>query len=303
MYAIANDGDDLENLESIFLRYYIRKTLDEYIDYSLDNVSSLQTRLNPNRKTVLYIHGYTENLQRESVRTVVQAYLNQDNHNTIALSYAKLANGTYTKVVKNIVQVGAVVALFLDNMEKTGFNTEKLHIVGHSMGAHVASYISRKVNFSVPRITGLDPAGPFFNFLEPHLSYHDARFVDIIHTDYAYYGIAVSTGTVDFFPNGGHRIQPGCPEKIKVFSAADFCSHHRSWEFYAESVTNESSFLGVHCSSWPDFLSGNCNNNTPIFMGYRASRAPNIMEGNVYLKTAAQSPFGLEKKGAQGTVM
>ncbi|EFN88821.1 Pancreatic triacylglycerol lipase [Harpegnathos saltator] len=150
----CSDGDDLENLESIFLRYYIRKTLDEYIDYSLDNVSSLQTRLNPNRKTVLYIHGYTENLQRESVRTVVQAYLNQDNHNTIALSYAKLANGTYTKVVKNIVQVGAVVALFLDNMEKTGFNTEKLHIVGHSMGAHVASYISRKVNFSVPRITG-----------------------------------------------------------------------------------------------------------------------------------------------------
>lgn len=60
-------------------------------------------------------------------------------------------------------------------------------------------------------VTGLDPAGPLFNFLEPRLSFSDARFVDIIHTDYRFYGIAKATGTVDFFPNGGRRVQPGCP--------------------------------------------------------------------------------------------
>lgn len=60
-------------------------------------------------------------------------------------------------------------------------------------------------------VTGLDPAGPFFNFLQPCLSSSDARFVDVIHTDYRFYGIAKNIGTVDFFPNGGHRIQPGCP--------------------------------------------------------------------------------------------
>jgi hypothetical protein len=66
----------------------------------------------------------------------------------------------------------------------------------------------------------LDPAGPFFNILEPRLSNSDARFVDIIHTDYGFYGIAATTGTVDFFPNNGHRVQAGCPLNATIYSKA-----------------------------------------------------------------------------------
>lgn len=66
----------------------------------------------------------------------------------------------------------------------------------------------------------MDPAGPFFNLLEPRLSYTDARFVDIIHTDYGFFGIAVATGTVDFFPNGGRRLQFGCPLNASIYSEA-----------------------------------------------------------------------------------
>jgi len=66
----------------------------------------------------------------------------------------------------------------------------------------------------------LDPAGPFFNILEPRLSHSDARFVDIIHTDYGFYGIGVTTGTVDFFPNNGRRVQSGCPLNATIYSEA-----------------------------------------------------------------------------------
>lgn len=43
-----------------------------------------------------------------------------------------------------------------------------------------------------------------------HLSEKDAEFVDIIHTSI---GIRASatTGTADFYPNGGVATQPGCP--------------------------------------------------------------------------------------------
>ncbi|XP_014483285.1 PREDICTED: uncharacterized protein LOC106748882 [Dinoponera quadriceps] len=79
-------------------------------------------------------------------------------------------------------------------------------------------------------------------------------------------------------------------------AVSDFCSHKYSWRFYAESVTNELSFLGVQCSSWSRFLSGECNNHTRVVMGYGASRRAN---GSIYLMTAAQNPFGLREKGAQ----
>ncbi len=69
------------------------------------------------------------------------------------------------------------------------------------------------------RVTGLDPAGPGFyvpNEFYPtvvvpeHLSADSARFVDVIHTNGGAFGGSVSTGTVDFWPNGG-QFQPGCP--------------------------------------------------------------------------------------------
>lgn len=77
--------------------------------------------------------------------------------------------------------------------------------------------------FICVRISGLDPAGPLFslyigNISLPfdHLSQSDATFVDVIHTDIEAFlhpiddGYPCTTGHVDFWPNGGRRLQPGC---------------------------------------------------------------------------------------------
>lgn len=45
------------------------------------------------------------------------------------------------------------------------------------------------------------------------LNKNDAEFVDVIHTDAWFYGAPFSTGTVDFWPNGGKTLQPGCPKR------------------------------------------------------------------------------------------
>lgn len=54
--------------------------MNEYIDYSLDNVNALQTKLINDRRTVLYIHGFTENLEKKSVQTVVQGTSLSNSH-------------------------------------------------------------------------------------------------------------------------------------------------------------------------------------------------------------------------------
>lgn len=68
------------------------------------------------------------------------------------------------------------------------------------------------------RITGLDPANPPFfpAILLDHLKHSDAEYVDIIHTDAGLYGQPIATGTIDFWPNGGSTLQPGCPFRLGI---------------------------------------------------------------------------------------
>lgn len=62
------------------------------------------------------------------------------------------------------------------------------------------------------RKTGLDPALPLFDGSVTHhrLGPDDAYFVDIVHTDGGILGNPAAKGHADFYPNGGHALQPGC---------------------------------------------------------------------------------------------
>jgi hypothetical protein len=105
------------------------------------------------------------------------------------------------------------------------------------------------------RISGMDPAGP--NFLdikdrgcENHLCHSDALFVDVIHTNSAFYGTNVAIGHVDYYPNGGST-QPGC----SLFSFKHQCSHSRSHDLFTESISSENlgKFKSLNCDSHDTF--------------------------------------------------
>jgi pancreatic triacylglycerol lipase len=88
----------------------------------------------------------------------------------------------------------------------------------------MVGYIARtykslsKTNRKIKRISALDPALPLFYpkviFFPQHIEADDADFVDVIHTDGGFYGVMESTGSVDFFPNGGTN-QVGCDNNNK----------------------------------------------------------------------------------------
>lgn len=48
----------------------------------------------------------------------------------------------------------------------------------------------------------------------------------------------------------------------------DYCSHHRSFEFYAESLRDENAFVGTNCTSYRKFSQGECDGDIKIPMGY-----------------------------------
>lgn len=130
---------------------------------------------------------------------------------------------------------------------------KNVHFIGHSLGAHLSGYagyhLKHDFGLNLGRITGLDPAEPYFSRTDPIVRLDrtgkqevtcnsrrfyvnvtflcvikiiDADYVDVIHTDAKPFvstgglGLAEPCGHVDFYPNGGHT-QPGCNQGVEQF--------------------------------------------------------------------------------------
>jgi hypothetical protein len=91
----------------------------------------------------------------------------------------------YLAAQANARTVGTKIGDFLTN---NLINTNLIHCIGHSLGAHACGFAGKRIILA--RITGLDPAGPGFkgSTKEYRLDQDDARFVDVINTD-EFYGI------------------------------------------------------------------------------------------------------------------
>jgi len=188
----------------------------------------------------------------------------------------------------------------------TGYPVANVHLIGHSLGGQLVGVIGRSLIkesagvYRLPRITALDPAKP--DFYPPSsrsfsaISSADADFVDVIHTNGGFGGAGVSTGTVDFYPNSGMLIQPGCGQfNINIFAfKMNRCSHYRSWLYYAESVTRPISFLAVKAKNWDAFKKGNVDVKNYAFMGYAASTD---LRGDYFLQTNDKSLYGKGEAG------
>lgn len=101
---------------------------------------------------------------------------------------------------------------------------DKIHLIGHSLGAHVSGVagkiVNEQTNQSIHRITGLDPAGPLFAkpftySTDLTLNEADAVIVDVLHTT-VIIGTPEPLGTVDFYAESpyGSGIQAGCINEI-----------------------------------------------------------------------------------------
>ncbi|KAJ8711990.1 hypothetical protein PYW08_008944 [Mythimna loreyi] len=287
-------------VSDIIIRYY-RTNLTSLTSYRIGNAKSLLTdpAFDVKRPTVIYAHGYVELSTDESITTVVSAYLQRGDYNVLLVDWSNIAFGNYVIIAKTLPGAGQHVGKAFLKLVKRGLPVKTLHLVGHSMGSHLMAYAARYLKsrgYTVPRLTGLDPAYPGFYppLAAPPMTSSDASFVDVIHTDGGGYGTPEATGHADFWPNGGQAKQPGCLSATLPLTNEDFCSHWRSWAFWSESL-NGDSFLARKCQDYDLFLRGQCMEEPVVFMGIKA--APDL-RGNFYLRTGAKSPYGLNMRGA-----
>lgn len=68
----------------------------------------------------------------------------------------------YTQATANTRLVGLELAYLIQKLrDEHGLKPEDVHLIGHSLGAHLSAYAAERVP-RIGRITGLDPAEPFF---------------------------------------------------------------------------------------------------------------------------------------------
>lgn len=229
-----------------------------------------------------FIHGWGESSEKAYFQQLTQEYLINADVQIVQVDWNTLASKPYLQAVENTKIVGGYVGELIIKLKESSTDDflPLVHIIGHSLGAHAAGHAGKTIRQQtgqVPaRITGLDPAGPHFDLVPAdRLTANDAVFVDITHTDGNYFGLDEATGHIDFYPNGGHRPQPGCePFNIEMLqlepAQLGFCSHIKSYMYFIASINNQSD-LATKCDSYDDFKRGACNFNEQTVYGEHVS--------------------------------
>ncbi|XP_055941634.1 pancreatic triacylglycerol lipase-like [Argiope bruennichi] len=288
---------------------YTRSNQDEPTLLNLTKEGVMDSNFDAGSPTKILIHGYNVKLLDGDVRFIMKdELLKEGPYNVIIVNWTDSNQFPYYQAFANGRVVGAQTAKLIELlMENQGLKPDSVHIIGHSLGGQVSGWTGERVS-GVGRITGLDPAGPFFQNApnEVRLDVTDADFVDVIHSNggdnyIEGLGIKEAIGHMDFYPNGGSS-QPGCfyhhNMTYEMTDAVDnyvtnSCAHSRANFYFVDSI-NRCTFMAVECESYASFEKGECDRNgtNVSVMGLGAQKIPDL-EGSrkFYLKTDDESPF------------
>ncbi|VVC88677.1 unnamed protein product [Leptidea sinapis] len=162
----------------------------------------------PSRRTIMIVHGF------------------------MTVDWSKGGNTwKYWRAVANTRRVGSDTTGFMRQLiSATGANIKDFHFVGHSLGAHIAAYVSYHLG-RVARVTGLDPAQPCFNNSTSveRLDKTDADFV----TQTSIPTEACSSLVVSTIPH------PFGLNYSQLLLIQAICSHGRAYLLFTESLLNE----------------------------------------------------------------
>ncbi|XP_035216470.1 pancreatic lipase-related protein 2-like [Stegodyphus dumicola] len=312
--------NDRSTINTRFLLFTKKNAKEEQLLVANNAQSINDSYLDPEKPVKFIVHGFMDSqLYGPWMVNLKDELLMYGDYNIIIVDWSGGNLPPYYQATSNTRVVGAEIAFLLKALNNyKGIQPENCHIIGHSLGAHVAGYAGQILG-NLGRITGCDPAEPYFQNMPAsvRLDPTDADFVDVIHsdsTDIMFYGFGMShkVGHVDFYPNNG-RNQPGC-ETEKFISivlsgitegARRFvsCNHQRSLDFLHYSINYKKvTPVGYECTSWEDFLAGKCAECGPdtkkcAIMGIRADEYKKFRDNSVqhamYLKTSALPPYWL----------
>ncbi|XP_005184212.2 vitellogenin-1 [Musca domestica] len=231
------------------------------------------------------VEAYVERYRHRASKTEEQ---NPNTGNLVIIDLGDQLSNSKRFAMLDVEETGEKIAeCIADLIEKCQVPSNVVHIVAHSVAAHVAGAageaFERNTGEQFSRITALDPSKIYAEDSQclTGLARGDAEFVDAIHTSAWSMGTTRRVGDVDFFPNGPCRGVPGTTNVIEATM--------RAVHLYAESVRpgHEHNFPAVEDRSVESYKNYGCGKR--VHMGLAVDKKA---KGDFILQVNEQRPFG-----------
>lgn len=238
--------------------------------------------------TRFVIHGWNGGYDHDMPTMVTKAWLRRGSYNVIAVDWSQARNIIYSGAKRKVPDAGKQIGTFILCLHTNyAMSLKTLHVIGFSLGAHVAGHVGKFVgNGRINTIIGLDPAGPLYHLSdsEERLAETDAKYVEVIHTNNVM-GYDAPIGMSDFYVNGGMN-QPNCG-----ILSSESCSHDRAYIVYSQAIVRNN-FGAVRCRDYKDAIFKRCGNNLVVRMGDLTNG--DKVRGIYFVPTYRDSPYGVD---------
>lgn len=218
------------------------------------NDADLIHKLDTSKKLTLIVHGYTDNKDRHWIRRMVRDIPQWTDSNACIVDWSKLATTWYGIATDHLKKVGDVIGDFILSLQ-THIPLNRVSIVGHSLGAHVAGDAGARTGGRIDAIFGIDPAHPLITIpmrpVTERLDPSDAQFVQVIHTSSGTLGTPFNIGHQDWYADNGKAPQRGCEPGVILFDPnalapiSIVCSHLRGLEIFRFALNPANTFKAV----------------------------------------------------------
>ncbi|XP_041988004.1 phospholipase A1-like [Aricia agestis] len=288
--------------------------VNNYTSTPLENPLPLlsNTCFNKNLKSMIYAFGYTAGPESKITLAILRSYL-KIHFNVFLVDWEKESASyppylpeaiTYTfYAAPNTKKVGKTCGQALNTLAESALDLTTTHVIGHSLGAHMMGFCGQelqKYKKIMTRLTGLDPAGPVFDYsFTSGIGPSSAKFVDVIHTNPGGEGTVRNLGTVDIRFNCDKPYQPQCANETSILDKVS-CSHQSACFYFAEAVLNGTAFAAERsrsCLQWQRLTS------TPEISNiiYVGETTDTSARGTYYLRTRDRPPYGIGAEGLRAT--
>lgn len=270
----SNNCTDANEIDAskILLSFYTCNATDQAsIDCLIQDLNCIENAYKlinkDKRENTVFIHGYSRN--KKPIQNIISAYCSRNISTIALLNWTQLQPKQISLTVTNWTSaIGRIAASTFDTLKIKGYNVETWHLIGHSMGAHIAGCIGTYTNFSWLHITGLDPAGVVFYtdmYKGCQINPDVANLTDVFYTDGNGYGTIREVGKLNIYANTGTAPQPGCCSSSNIH----YCGHFKAIEWYADAVRNGTRYSAIKCTNCFMFLHFHdyCKKNEHVYLG------------------------------------